>query len=322
MRLLIVGLGSTGQRHLRNLLAMGYDDIILCRTGRATLRCELLERFPVAHSIEKALTYDPIAAFVCTPTSAHLDAAGPFVRSGCHLFIEKPVSDRLTGCDEILNEAKEKRLTTMVGFQFRFHPVLIAIQNLLVSGDLGRIVSVHAHWGEYLPDWHPWEDYRDSYAAKKDLGGGAALTLCHPVDYLRWMIGEISEMTAMVSQMHVLSTDVDEAVQFSVRFQNGVIGSIYVDFVRRPPSHTLTIIAEGGTVVWDNTSGSAVIMPAGTKEYCIEPPCGFERNSLFCLEIKHFIDCVQAAQQTRVPLEEGVRALELILKAVREEHGA
>ena len=322
MRLLIVGLGSTGQRHLRNLVVMGCDDIILCRTGRATVSCELLDKFPVSHNIEDALTYGPIAAFVCTPTSAHLDAAGSLVRAGCHLFIEKPVSDQLTGWDDIVNKAKEKQLTTMVGFQFRFHPVLIAIRDLVGSGDLGRIVSVHAHWGEYMPDWHPWEDYRASYAAKKELGGGAALTLCHPVDYLRWMIGEISEMRAIVSQIHVLSTDVDEAAQFSVRFHNGAIGSIYVDFIRRPPSHTLTVICEGGTVVWDNSSGSALIMPAGKREYRIEPPCGFERNSLFRAEIKHFIDCVQTAQQTRVPLEEGVRALELILKAVREERGS
>jgi len=122
VKILIVGLGSIGQRHLQNLLAMGYDDVVLCRTGYSTLKNELLDHYSVVRSIDEALAHNPEVAFVCTPTAVHLRAALPLLQSGCHLFIEKPVSHNLNGCDQLIFLAREKQLTTMVGFQFRFHP--------------------------------------------------------------------------------------------------------------------------------------------------------------------------------------------------------
>ena len=288
----------------------------MCRSGRATLKNELLDQFPSVTNIDDVLKQKPDVAFVCTPSALHIDSALPLLKSGCHLFIEKPVSHNLNQCDQMIQIAKEKKLTTLVGFQFRFHPVLNQIKEMIDANMLGRIVSVHVHWGEYLPDWHPWEDYKGSYAARPDMGGGVALTLCHPIDYLRWLIGEIETMQATQSPLHVLDTKVDESVLFSLRFASGVIGSVYVDFVQRPPRHTMMIVAEKGTVTWNNATSTAEISLVGQNTYSIEPPQSFERNNLFADEVKHFVDCVKHHKTTCVPLDHGVETLNLILKAM------
>ena len=111
---------------------------------------------------------------------------------GRHLLIEKPVSHSLDGVDELAREPwRARRSACLVGFQFRFHPGLRQVRAWLAEGAIGPVVSAHLEWGEYLPDWHPGEDYRRGYSARRDLGGGVILTLCHPFDTLRWLLGEV-----------------------------------------------------------------------------------------------------------------------------------
>ena len=178
MRFLICGLGSIGQRHLRNLRALGQQDIVLWRTGLGTLPADDLEGIPVEPDLMTALErWQPDAAVVANPSALHVEAAVPAARAGCHIFIEKPVSDRLEGLEDLRAALAVGGGEVLVGFQYRFDPGLIRARELLHGGTIGRPLSARAHWGEYLPDWHPWEDYRRSYAARADLGGGAALTL-------------------------------------------------------------------------------------------------------------------------------------------------
>jgi len=188
VKFLIGGLGSVGRRHLRNLIKLGERDILLYRTHRSTLPEAELAGFPVETDLRTALQHKPDAVIVSNPTALHMDVAIPAARAGCHLFLEKPVSHSLDGLDELDNALCEGGGRLLVGFQFRFHPGLQRLSRLLAEGVIGRPLSARACWGEYLPGWHPWEDYRQSYSARPELGGGVILTLCHPFDYLRWLL--------------------------------------------------------------------------------------------------------------------------------------
>ena len=172
MKFLIAGLGSIGRRHFRNLIALGEKDIILLRTRKATLPDDELTGFPVETDIQEALRkYKPDAVIVSNPTSMHLDIAIPAAAAGCHILLEKPVSNSLERLDILQEAAQKSGSKILVGFQFRYHPTLNKARELIQEGALGKVLTVHAHWGEYLPQWHPWEDYRQSYAARADLGG-------------------------------------------------------------------------------------------------------------------------------------------------------
>ena len=205
MKFLIVGYGSIGRRHMRNLLALGEKDILLFRTRQSTLAEDELQGFVVETDLSKALAHRPDAVIIGNPTANHIEAALPAAKQGCHILIEKPVSHRLEDALEFKQVVEQSGTRVLVGFQFRFHPGLLKIKEILASGEVGRPIDVRAHWGEYLPDWHPWEDYRKSYSARADLGGGAALTLSHPLDFLRWLLPwSADEIRLALEQLQVL----------------------------------------------------------------------------------------------------------------------
>lgn len=331
MKFLIVGLGSIGRRHFRNLLALGERDIVLLRSGKATLPDDELAGFPVEHDLNVALErHRPDAVIVSTPTALHLDVAVPAAEAGAAILLEKPVSDRLEGLDALRAAARKNGGRILVGFQFRYHPTLNKARELIASGALGQVLTVHAHWGEYLPQWHPWEDYRQSYAARADLGGGVVRTLTHPLDYLRYLLGEIQDVKAFCGHLSPLALDgVEDVAEIALRFERGPLGGLHLNYVQRPPSHRLEIVGTQGTLRWDNADGVLHFWQAEVPfgEYRAEPPAypvttfappaGFERNDLFLAQMRHFLDVVRGEAAPRCTLEDGIRALELALIAVQ-----
>ena len=313
MRILIAGLGSIGRRHLRNLVALGQRDIVLFRTHQSTLPEEELADFPVETDLDAAFTQKPAAVIIANPTALHLRIALPAAQAGCHLLIEKPIAAQWDEQVEALSRVvSEKSLRTLVGFQFRFHPVLAQIKDLIASEKIGRVLSFRVHWGEYLPGWHPWEDYRLGYAARKDLGGGVVNTLCHPLDYVRWLFGEIVSLSAMTRHVSDLDLDVEDVAEISMNLANGAIGSIHLDFYQRPPAHWIAINCEKGAIRWDNANGNARIYQADSEQWkIVNPPEGFERNALFLDEIQHFLALLKGETQSRCSLEDGIKALKM-----------
>jgi predicted dehydrogenase len=310
---MIAGLGSIGRRHLRNLLALGERDILLYRTHQSTLPDDELASFPVETDLDAALAHNPDAVIVANPTALHLDVAIPAARAGCHLLLEKPVTDRMDDRVNTLKETTtEKNVKVLVGFQFRFHPVLGQIRSLLESGELGKPLSARAHWGEYLPGWHPWEDYRQGYAARKDLGGGVVNTLCHPLDYMRWLFGEVDSLTAMTGQVSQLELEVEDVAEIVLNFKSGLIGSVHLDYFQQPPAHWLEINTEKGQVHWDNATGEARLYSAQNQTWqMLTPPEGFERNRLFMAETRHFIALARGEEPSRCSLLDGLRSMQM-----------
>jgi len=321
MKFLIAGLGSIGRRHFRNLRALGEQDILLYRTHRATLPDDELSGVPVETDLQRALAHKPDAVIVANPSSLHLDVAVPAAEAGCHLLIEKPVSHSLAGVDRLQAALQRGGGNAQIGFHFRFHPGLLKVRALLAEGAIGTPASARANWGEFLPGWHPWEDYRASYAARPELGGGVVLTLCHPLDYLHWLLGDVQALWALISRQG-LGLEVEDTAEIGLRFANGALGSVHLDYLRRPARHDLEIVGTQGTLTWDNADGAARLaqVEADGKpgDWQVFPvPQGFERNTLFLDEMRNFLDVVRGGARPVCPLEDGVYALELALAALR-----
>jgi predicted dehydrogenase len=324
MKFLVAGLGSIGRRHIRNLWALGERDILLYRTHRSTLPEDEFAGLPVETSLEAALEQRPQAVIVANPTALHLEVAIPAARAGCHLFLEKPLSHSLDGLAELEEAVQESGVQALVGFQFRFHPGLQRIKSLLREGAIGRPLSARAHWGEYLPGWHPWEDYRQAYSARRDLGGGVILTLCHPLDYLRWLLGEVDCVWAFAGSLGDLALEVEDTAEIGLRFGSGALGSLHLDYNQRPTTHTLEIMGTQGTLRWDNPSGAVSLFQAEApgegqaNGWQVFPaPQGFERNQLFLSEMGHFLQVTGGQAQPLCTLADGRRVLELALAAQR-----
>jgi predicted dehydrogenase len=311
MKTLIAGFGSIGRRHLNNLRALGETDFVLLRSHHSTLPEDDIKGLPVETTIEKALAHKPQAVVISNPTSLHLDVAIPAAQAGCTILIEKPVSHSMDRINELQIALKQGHGQLLVGYQFRFHPGLRQIKTWLDEGKIGLPVSSHAHWGEYLPGWHPWEDYRQSYAARADLGGGVVNTLCHPLDYQRWFFGDVATLWAETSSF-ALNLDVEDTAEIGMQFKNGVISSTHVDFIQRPGQHTLQINGTLGTITWDNATGIARLFVAGADTWQESSlPQGFERNFLFLDETRHFLDLINHKTFPICRLEDGIAAIQL-----------
>jgi len=332
MKFLIAGLGSVGRRHFRNLIALGEKDVVLLRSHHATLPDGELAGYPVETDIHEALKkHKPDAVIVANPTSLHLDVAIPAAQAGCHVLLEKPVSHSLERLDILQNAVQKSECKILVGFQFRYHPTLNTARELIQVNALGKILTVHAHWGEYLPQWHPWEDYRQSYAARADMGGGVIVTLIHPLAYLRYLLGEVESLWSFNGHISPLEIDVEDVAEIGLKFQDGAIGGVHLNYFQRPPDHRLEIIGTNGTLRWDNADGILhhYRMPAAFGSYSdpasasvmetFTPPNGFERNQLFVAQTRHFIETVRGEKEPICTLEDGIRVLELALGAIRSQ---
>ena len=328
MKFLIAGLGSIGRRHLRNLITQGEKDIVLLRSHHSTLSDEELAGYPSGTDIHMALKeHKPDGVIVANPTALHLDIAIPAAEAGCHILLEKPVSHSLDRLADLQQAAQKSGSRILVGFQFRYHPTLNKARQLTQTGVLGQVLTVHAHWGEYLPNWHPWEDYRQSYAARADLGGGVILTLTHPLDYLRFIVGEIDALWSFNGHISPLEMDVEDVAEIGLKFTNGAVGGVHLNYVQRPPLHRLEIVGTEGTLRWDNADGilhfyrmpalfgSYTGTPAAPVIESLLPPEGFERNRLFVAQTRHFVEIARGEAEPICTLDDGIQALRLALAA-------
>ncbi len=315
-KLLIVGLGSIGRRHLKNLKTLYENDIILCRTGKGTLPDDELCDYACEHTLSAALGHKPDAVIICNPTSLHMQTAIDAAKAGCHLFLEKPISHSLEGLAELNHLVTTKNLICMVGFQYRFHPTLQRMKQRIEEGAIGKIIHAHAHWGEYLPDWHPWEDYKNSYSARSELGGGVVLTLCHPIDYLQWIVGDVISVFAVTRQSETLGINVEDIADLTLTHGSGACSTIHLDYIQRPKSHHLQVVGDKGTMVWDHRSGGLQCFDTGSNGWKLyNCPSDFERDTMFKDEMRHFIDCVRRQSQPAIDLRSGMQSLSVCLTA-------
>jgi predicted dehydrogenase len=309
--LVVAGTGSIGTRHIDNLRALLYRDLV-AYSGRP----EAGEGEP-ARDLQALLSERPRAVLVCNPTAFHVSTALAAARAGAHLFLEKPLSHDLEGVAALEAEVAARGLVVLVGFQYRFHPGLRKVREWLGTGALGAVVSVRVCWGEHLPSWHPGEDYRRSYSARRDLGGGAILTLCHPFDYLRWLLGEVRAVCAEAAQRSGLELDVEDTAIVLLRFVSGALGVVSLDYVQRPRRHELEILGTTGTVRWSEAEGTAELRRPGAARQLFRPPAGFQRNTMFKDEMRHFLACLAGAESPQCPLADGIEALRIAVAARR-----
>ncbi|MBT3187384.1 MAG: Gfo/Idh/MocA family oxidoreductase [Anaerolineae bacterium] len=325
MKFLIAGLGSIGHRHLNMLRDLGQDNIVLYRTHQSTIDDEELAGIPVETDLQAALNLKPDAVIVANPTSLHMDVAIPAAKAGCHILLEKPISDDLSRVDKLRRAAEKSGSRILVGFQFRYHPTLNKARDLINEGALGKVLSFHSHWGEYLPNWHPWEDYRESYAARADLGGGVIGTLTHPIDYLRYILGEVEETASIQGHVSPLElSGVEDVGEIGIKFKSGAIGAVHINYFQRPPDHRLEIVGTKGTFRWNNDDGvlqhynmpeefgTWSANPSAPVHTIYELPDDFERNYLFVEQMKHFIEIVEGKAEPRCSLDDGIEVQKLV----------
>ncbi len=326
---LFVGLGGVGQRHLRNLVELfgpGGVEISAVRLRREqTVLDDKLQVVPGARledvypmrvfdALEPALAQCPDVVFVTNPSRQHIPVARAAVEHGAHVFIEKPISDDEAGVAGLVKLAREREVAGMVAYQLRQHPGFRRLQSWLAAGRVGRVLSVRADIGEYLPGFHPYEDYRRMYASRADQGGGVICTQIHEIDLLGALFGRPKRVFAIGGKLSSLEVDVEDVSLSLLEYQHEDGGLLPVhlhqDYTSRPSRRSIAIYGEAGTLELD-LAGATLSWFAGKQLEEQHDYSEYPRNQLFLSELSHFFECIQLGTQPVVDLEAGTRSLEV-----------
>ncbi len=326
MRILLVGLGSVGQRHARNLRALLGNGVELLAyrargggivpPGDSPATPEAALGIRSVPTLDAGLAERPDAVFVTNPTAFHLPVARAAVERGCHVFIEKPLADSWDGVEDFLAAVDRMGVVAAVGYQLRFHPGLTRLRAMLDANAIGRPLAARLEFGEYLPAWHPWEDYRESYAARHELGGGVLLTQIHDIDYACWLFGAPARVSAVGGHLTDLELDVEDLV--CATLECGRDGRMFpvelrLDYVQRPPVRRCAVLGADGRLALDFVAGTLECTDVGGRVSIVD--VGFPRDQLFVDEARHFLDCIAGRARPVVDARAGAESLRVALAA-------
>ena len=291
-KILICGVGSIGERHINNLLSLGYSDIILFRSKNKKLRT-IKKKFPTFTNLSKALNEKPEVAIVSNPTHLHLRTLMKCVQSKCHVFIEKPISQNLRGYKKIKELIIQHKRHVVVGYMMRYHPCIIQIKKWIDKKRIGKILHFKSEWGEYMPGWHPWEDYKISYAGKKEMGGGPILTLSHDIDLSLLFCGEYKDVLGNYRSISDLKINTEDVADILISFKSGASANIHLNYLSRPSSRKINIIGSKGQISFNYYKNEAKMFINGKHSKTYNVSKKFNRNDLFVDEIKDFFNKIK-----------------------------
>ncbi len=325
-RVLIVGLGAIGRRHLRNLKVLD-PGVRVCAWRRSATRDDLGELDPMVERVvakeADAVAWGADLALLTGPAPEHVAAGRTLAAAGAHLFVEKPLSHTLEGIDELIGLCRQRGRVLMVGYNFRFYRPLAILREALRVGWIGRPLSLRSEVGQYLPDWRPGADYRQCVSARRALGGGALLELSHELDAARYLMGEVQAVSAQVDRLSDLETDVEDVAEVTLRFVEGTLGSVHLDMVQRAPTRWCRVIGTEGTLEWVGQDHRVRLFSAASGTWSDLAPSGaLDRNEMYVAELRHCLDCVRDGREPAVTGEDGREAVRIALAArVSSEQG-
>lgn len=295
---------------------MGCKDIVACDANVNRLEA-LQQDMGIAgfSHLDQVLDLVPEAVVICTPPVFHTDIAVASVMRGCHLFIEKPLAHTLDKLDGLEQEVTRRGLVTLVGCNFKFHPNFIKMKEILLDGTIGKILSARCQFGQYLPDWHPWEDYRQGYSARSDLGGGILLD-SHEFDYLSWFLGDIKRLVCFAGKISALEIDTEDTAEVLLEFASGTIAGMHLDYTQRAYQRNYEFFGEKGTLKWDFNEKKVSLFCSSNKEWQFFPePADYDLNNMYIEEMKHFLQCLKGESTSITDFARGKRILKAILAA-------
>lgn len=314
MKALIIGYGSIGRRHCRLLLEKPEMEVaLLRRPGGAGF--ESPPNCRVFHDLDSALEAKPDFAVVANPTSLHVRTALELVKAEIPFLLEKPVSHDAGGLNDLLVEAERKRIPAMTAFQMRFDPLYQKLKRFIDDGVIGRPLHLSARVGQYLPDWRPGTDYRECYSARKELGGGVLLDLCHQFDIATSLMGEATGTFCRATHLSRLEMDVEDVADVVIRHVDGRQSQLHFNCLEQNYTWWNRVIGEKGDALWDYGAGSLTITRPGKSPESWSLPAGFQRDDLFRLQLDAWLQALNGLVSPPVDLREGAGTTMLVVAA-------
>lgn len=312
-RVLVVGVGSIGERHTRCFLATGQAEVSICEPS-AALRQAVAERYGIERAfgdLDSALADRPQAVVICTPAQLHIPIAIAAAQAGAHLLIEKPLGTSLDGIEELKTQLAERKLTASVAYVLRAHPALAAMRAAIVGGRFGEPLEIVAASGQHFPLYRP--AYREIYYKDRATGGGAVQdALTHVVNAAEWLVGPVERLAADIDHLALAGVKVEDTAHVLTR-HGRTMGSFSLNQHQAPNESTITVVGSAGTVRFEyhESRWRWTTEPGGA--WRDEPVGPLQRDTLFVRQAEAFLACVAGAAAPACTIDEAAQTLRVNL---------
>jgi len=322
MRFLIVGLGSMGKRRIRNLRFLEAGTIVGF-DPREDRRSESVSKYGIEafSDFDEAMAQDPDVLIISTPPDMHHPYMKAAVTVGKHFFCEASVVD--DGLDELIELTKGRGIIAAASATMRFNPSVRRIRELVTAGSIGKPLALTYHSGQYLPDWHPYEDYRAFYVAKRATGACREI-VPFELSWLTWIFGDVSEISAYKDKLTDLEIDIDDVYQILLRFDRSMLGHLLVDVVARDAFRSFKLLGSEGVITWEWREHAVRLFDSKTKEWRLfsepepSPEPGYVASEgMYIDEMRHFLAAVEGREPYMYTLADDKRVLETLYAAER-----
>jgi predicted dehydrogenase len=322
MKIAVIGCGSIGTRHVRNLIDLGFADFMVFDPSadrREQIAKEL--HLQTASALEQLWAFNPELTLITSPTSFHAEHARAILNNTkSHIFIEKPFAHELDVAKTLATLCEDSNRIIMVGCNFRFHTSIQRIQSLIRDRAVGDLLAARIEAGQYLPDWHPGVDYREMYSAKRSLGGGCLLDYIHEFDYANWLFGEPFEIASFHSTTGSLDLDTEDVAEVLVRFRPSVTVSIHVDYLQRPYNRRCKVVGTKGTILWDSEFRKVRLFDAEQRSWREFPePADYDLHQMYRDELRYLVSAIRENSKVFSGPREALRALEIVNAAKKSQ---
>lgn len=322
MHFLIIGVGSIGERHLRNFLRI--DGV---RCSIAEINADLRDKIAGEYEVEKSYPdyhdadlsrFDGVV--ICVPANLHVPMATEVVAAATHVLTEKPLAMSFEGIDQLKRLRDEKGVVASVAFVWRCEPLVNEIKQRVNAGELGRVLLVNGYAGQYWPRMR--KDYPPQYAQSRHTGGGAIPdSIVHTINYLEWILGPVAEVSASHWQLGLHDIATEDTAFTTLRFAGGQVAQLGMCQYQRDNNMRLQIIAEKGTLQMVGGSDALDIFNDKTSQWAKGTSRAIERDDMFRDQAQHFIDCIQGKATPLCSIEEAEQTLRTTLAALESADG-
>lgn len=327
MKFLVVGLGSMGKRRIRNLQHLAAGEIVGC-DPREDRRAEAAGKYGIEtrSSFEQGMNEHPDAVIISTPPDTHVGYALAAAGAGLHFFTEVGAPDARMA--ELIALCRTKPVVAAPSCTMRFHPSVRAIKELVEKQEIGRVLSLTYHFGQYLPDWHPWEDYRSFYVARRATGAAREM-VCFELIWLTWIFGSVRSVSCMKGRVSDLAIEGDDTYQLLLEFKDGPLGNMLVEVVSRVPIRALCLMGSAGNVTWNWSEKLVRVKTTQDERWreilesapLVTQPGYIHADDMYIEEMRHFVEAVRQTERYSYTLEEDWRIQECLLAAESSSEG-
>lgn len=323
MKALVLGCGSIGFRHIGHLQQLGLTDLEAADPNPAAReKAKNHWGIPVGADADQALSRRPDMVFICTPASTHVELALKSLAAGAHVFVEKPLSVSFEKVRPLLERRNGDGRMMQVGYNLRYHPAMKAAKQVLDSGRMGKILAAHAEFGLYLKKWWPGRDYRNSYMATAEEGGGLLLDVSHEIDLMIWFLGPVLEVSAQGGRLSGLEMEGMDLIKVLMRMESGALASLSMDCLQPAYTRGFTLTGEDSALRWhcsegraDTSVGQMSLCESSSEKFASVKISGNPQET-YVEELRDFISSIETGRQPACGWKEGAEVLRVV-EAIR-----